>query len=70
MQLRDYLAQKGERPAEFARRTGLTHTTISRILNGRRSAGRRVIEAIHDATDGKVTANDLVLFGRKKPDDG
>ena len=60
MTLHEYLAQNAQRPADFARGLGVSAATISRVLNGRVVPRRELMTAIHAATGGRVTPNDLL----------
>jgi transcriptional regulator with XRE-family HTH domain len=57
--LTDYLAAQDETQTAFAARAGLTDSTLSRLLKGRNPPSPEVVERVHVATDGQVTANDL-----------
>jgi transcriptional regulator with XRE-family HTH domain len=57
--LPDYLANRGETQKAFAARSGLTDSTLSRVLSGKIAPSPEVVEKVHQATDGAVTANDL-----------
>lgn len=58
MRLKEYLDQTGVTRAEFARRIGVQHITVTRYLNGR-VPEPSVMEKIIETTDGEVTANDF-----------
>lgn len=60
MTLHEYLSRHALRPAEFARSLGVSAATISRVLNGRVVPRRALMAAIHAATGGRVTPNDLL----------
>lgn len=53
--------------ADLARRSGLSAASITRITKGQQQPSFSAIRAIVNATDGKVTANDLV-FPRPDPE--
>jgi transcriptional regulator with XRE-family HTH domain len=57
--LTDYLANRDETQTAFSQRAGLTDATLSRVLNGKTPPSPDVVEKVHAATDGAVTANDL-----------
>ena len=59
MQLRDYLADRGQTPAEFAKKIGVHHDAVRKWLRGERVPRPKQITAIMRATGGRVTANDL-----------
>jgi predicted transcriptional regulator len=61
MQLDDYLREKGESLRDFAKRAGLDLSTLYRIRNGQHDRASTTIKKIVAATDGKVTANDLIF---------
>ena len=60
MKLETWLATKGMRATEFARLAGLTDSTVSRLLSGKRRPEWATIDKIVAATKGEVTANDFV----------
>jgi transcriptional regulator with XRE-family HTH domain len=57
--LSDYLDQRNEAQNAFAARAGLSDATLSRVLKGKIPPSPDVVEKVHAATDGAVTANDL-----------
>lgn len=59
MRLSAYLDARDETQAAFAKRAGLTDSTLSRVMSGAIAPSETVIEAIRTATAGEVTANDL-----------
>jgi transcriptional regulator with XRE-family HTH domain len=59
MRLQDYLADTGVTRAEFARRIGVKHITVTRYVSEGRVPEPSVMEKIIEATEGKVTANDF-----------
>ncbi len=59
MRLQDYLAETGMTRAEFARRIGVKHISVTRYVNEGRVPEPSVMEKIIEATEGKVTANDF-----------
>jgi DNA-binding transcriptional regulator YdaS (Cro superfamily) len=61
MKLKDYFAVSGEAVTDFAARVRVTATTVWRWLSGTRHPNRAQMQAIHKATRGAVTPNDLVL---------
>ncbi len=61
MRLSDYLEKTGEKPTQFARRAGLSHSTVLRLMSGDRDPGGKSVREILKATGGKVTAADLYL---------
>lgn len=68
MTLDQYLAIPGNTAAALAERAGTSGASITRILHGVQEPSAEMIRAIVGATDGVVTADDLI-FGkpRKRP---
>lgn len=66
MTLDDYLAIEGHTAAALAVKAGTTTASITRILYGEQQPSTAMIRAIVEATNGTVTAGDLV-FGAKRP---
>jgi hypothetical protein len=62
MKLGPYLEAKGLRPAQFARHPDMqvSTSTVTRLLNGKRGASRKLMAKIQRATGGDVTPNDWV----------
>lgn len=60
MKLRSYLSGRGETQAQFAARIGVHPISVSRYVTGRRLPEPDVIRRIVVATDGAVTADDLL----------
>lgn len=60
MRLDLYLARQDESATSFAKRAGVEPSTITRIMNGERSPSLEVAKKIVDASDGKVTFEDLI----------
>ena len=59
--LKQYLAHRNEKAADFARRAKLTPSTVSRAINGRvRLPSHATLEAIRTATKDEVTPNDFL----------
>ncbi len=69
MTLDEYLNRPGNTATKLAAKARTTAPTISRILYGEQKPSSDMIRAIVEATNGSVTADDLV-FGapRPKPD--
>lgn len=68
MTLDDYLSAEGNSVSALAERAGTSAVSIHRILYGDQKPSADMIRAIVEATDGEVTADDLI-FGaprRKK----
>jgi transcriptional regulator with XRE-family HTH domain len=59
MRLQDYLSEHGVTRAEFARRLGVKHISVTRYVSEGRVPEPSVMEKIIEVTDGKVTANDF-----------
>ena len=60
MTLDEYLTTNGISGAAFAERIGVNAATVYRIKTGRVFPHRSTLAAIVEATEGAVTANDLV----------
>lgn len=68
MKLGDYLAKRKESITAFAVRSGISKATAYRIAKtGTRNPSRDVIEKIVAASDGLVSANDLLGLATTKP---
>lgn len=61
MQLREYLYQKRQLIKDFAKEIDYDRNTIHLMLNGKRKPGRKLIARIERATNGEVTADDLLI---------
>lgn len=59
MKLNDYLTKHELSKGAFARRLGTTTATVSRIADGLVVPRRKLLQRIHQETDGLVTPNDL-----------
>ena len=66
MKLDAYLKREQITPSEFATRMGKPASTVTRLLNGERSATMDLLEAIHLASRGAVTPNDFLPSQIKK----
>lgn len=64
MELREYLFRKRIKLTEFSKLINYDITYISKIINGSRKPGRKMAEIIEKATEGEVTAEEL-LKGEK-----
>ena len=60
MTLSEWLLSKEIRPSAFARRLGVSHTTVSRWLDGSTPPSPASMNAVFRETGGAVTANDLL----------
>lgn len=58
--LRVWLFERRETAAEFAGRCGMSRSYLSEILTYKRRPAPSTIDKIRDATDGAISANDLV----------
>lgn len=69
MTLDDYLSRPGNTASALAEKANTSAASITRILYGDQKPSSDMIKAIVEATNGSVTADDLV-FGatRPKPD--
>ena len=67
MHLQQYLEMTGLTRSAFAEKAGIHHTTVTLALRGQGS--EKTLRAIHTASDGKVTPND-VLFPDAEPANG
>lgn len=69
MTLDDYLSRDGHTASALAVKARSTTASITRILYGEQKPSFEMIRAIVEATNGSVTADDLV-FGppRQKPE--
>lgn len=69
MTLDQYLSLPGKTASQLAIAAGTSGATITRLLYGEAQPSTEMIRAIVEATNGKVTAHDLV-FGahRQKPE--
>ncbi|RLJ59103.1 DNA-binding Xre family transcriptional regulator [Litoreibacter meonggei] len=66
MKLDEYLKINGISGASFAERIGVNPATVFRIRTGRVFPHRSTLTAIVVATDGAVSANDLVEIPKKE----
>jgi len=66
--LTDYLAARNESQTAFSARAGLSDATLSRVLRDKIPPSSDVVEKVHAATDGEVTANDLYAAWRSARD--
>lgn len=60
MELREYLFRKRKSVTEFAKEIDYERTHISAIMSGRKKPGKKVARAIEKATNGEVTAEELL----------
>lgn len=61
MQLSAYLSFQGLNVLQFARKAGIAHTTVSRLLRGEVIPRRPTIKKIAAATDGQVSERELLI---------
>ncbi|MFC3227362.1 helix-turn-helix domain-containing protein [Marinibaculum pumilum] len=59
MRLADFLKREGISGAEFARRIGVKHPTVSRYLDGQRIPRPEQMQRIHEVTNGEVGPADF-----------
>lgn len=69
MKLDEYLKANNISGAEFAELIGVDAATVFRIRTGRVFPHRRTMQSIMTATDGKVSANDLIQADLRSGDD-
>ena len=67
MRLLDYLTENDLTQAAFAKQIGRDRSTVNRVANGQVDPDGETVRAIHRATGGQVTADDL--FGLSSPDE-
>jgi len=60
MQLKDYLSETGETIQQFADRVGESPHTIGKLYRGERFPRSALAKRIIAATEGKVTADDML----------
>ncbi|MDP2358675.1 MAG: helix-turn-helix transcriptional regulator [Beijerinckiaceae bacterium] len=70
MKLQDYLRDRNIKPARFAAELGVPASTVSRLLNGERQPGIKLMERIAGATNGAVSPNDFMDSPPPFPDAG
>ena len=59
MKLKQYIRQSRMTQTQFAKQTGLSLSSVSRIISGDRQPSLRVMQSIYQATNGKVRADDF-----------
>jgi transcriptional regulator with XRE-family HTH domain len=64
MKLDAYLTRHKLTQVEFARASGISQPTIARLVRGTRRPSLAMIERIHTATHGRVTARDWIEPGK------
>lgn len=60
MRLREYLKENMLTAVEFAEIINYNRNTLTELMNGRRKAGRKLVNAIILATRGKVKKDELL----------
>lgn len=60
MLLKDYIAERGETVEQFAERVGESPHTIAKLFRGDRFPRLDLAQRIISATEGRVTADDLL----------
>jgi len=63
MDLREYLFRKKLTVTDFAKQINYGRTYVNEIVTGNRTPGRKLVEAIEKATNGEVTAKELLGEG-------
>lgn len=66
MTLAEFLKRNGETATAFAERAGISQPYVSRLVNRERFPRHDIIELIRQATDGKVTADDLMPLAKSE----
>lgn len=66
MRLSDYLQIKAMSKAGFARLIGCTRQSVHLWIKGIEQPSFKYLEAIHEATNGKVTMEDFYINLKKK----
>lgn len=61
MTLDEYLSQPGQTASALAAKAGTTGASINRILHGEQKPSASMVRALVEATDGAVTADDLIF---------
>ena len=59
MKLKQYIRQARMTQTQFAKQTGLSLSSVSRIISGERQPSLKVMQIIYRAPDGKVRADDF-----------
>lgn len=59
MDLREYLFRKKMNLSDFAKKVNYSRQHISGVMHGKIKAGRKLAEAIEEATNGEVKTEDL-----------
>lgn len=67
MKLSEYIEGKGLKQKDFAEEVGITDAHLSQMLSGKRHPSRKLAEQIELATDGAVTAMELLYPHRGVP---
>ena len=70
MKLEEWLSRNNVKPADLARRVGVSRGTISRYLSGERTPTSRIAAEIIRATEGEVTTTDLYDLESRLGDSG
>lgn len=66
MKLGEYLENKGWSPSLFARKCGLSHTTVHNIVYEIKNISLNTALTIQKATDGEVTFEDMAFIPAKQ----
>ncbi len=65
MMLRIYLALNRISVTDFAKKINYTRNAVSYVLNERRRASKKMAKLIEQATNGEVTAKELLELEKK-----
>ena len=65
MSLKSFIERSGLKPAQFARKAGISKSYLSEILAGERRPSPQLAEKIAKATKGEVSAESLVFPRRR-----
>jgi len=60
MKLKDYLEEEGIKKVVFARKVGITPTTLNTLISGAKDITLSLACRIEDLTDGEVKCRDMV----------
>lgn len=60
MELREYLFRKRMKISEFSKQINYGRGYINEIINGTKKPGKKIAEAIEKATNGEVTAQEVL----------
>jgi len=60
--LQKHLSETGETASNFARRIGISKSSLSRLMAGKLCGDQSIIAAIWQASNGAVTPNDWIAW--------